>query len=200
MEAAAAEESYGRGGGGVQALALQATAASGGWYEIPSRPRRASGGVGVGRRRGGGGSAAARSTPWQRFKDSLRSFFAFVFSNVGICVLVIGYLLIGAASFQQLEAAAEIKSVGDGFRVSDTRRAAVERLWCLTERLNILEPGNWSASAAVEILRYQKFIVEQAGEGYNGRDRPKPQWSYSGALLYSITVITTIGEEQLNTY
>ena len=35
--------------------------------------------------------------------DSLRAFVAFVFSKVGICVLVIGYLLVGAVMFQNLE-------------------------------------------------------------------------------------------------
>ena len=36
-----------------------------------------------------------------------RSFVAFVFSKVGICVLVVGYLLLGAFAFQAIEAPAE---------------------------------------------------------------------------------------------
>ena len=39
----------------------------------------------------------------KRIVDGLKAFVAFVFSKVGICVLVIGYLLIGAVMFQQLE-------------------------------------------------------------------------------------------------
>ena len=48
-----------------------------------------------------------RKTAWQRFKDLFRSFVAFVFSKVGICVLVVGYLLLGAFAFQAIEAPAE---------------------------------------------------------------------------------------------
>ena len=39
----------------------------------------------------------------KRFMDGFRATVAFVFSKVGICVLVIGYLFVGAAMFQQLE-------------------------------------------------------------------------------------------------
>ena len=41
---------------------------------------------------------------WKKqFADGFRATVAFVFSKVGICVLVIGYLFVGAAMFQQLE-------------------------------------------------------------------------------------------------
>lgn len=52
---------------------------------------------------GSGGSAGGRSlynlppkkTLWRRFKDAFRTIIAFVFSNVGICVLVLVYLILG---------------------------------------------------------------------------------------------------------
>ena len=52
----------------------------------------------------GGGSGAERppKSKWSRFKDGFRTFVAWVFSNVGICVLVVGYLLLGAVCFQQV--------------------------------------------------------------------------------------------------
>ena len=46
---------------------------------------------------------------WSRFKDGFRTFVAWVFSNVGICVLVVGYLLLGAVCFQQIEGPEELK-------------------------------------------------------------------------------------------
>ena len=60
-----------------------------------------------------GPSSAAGGPPprskWSRFKDGFRTFVAWVFSNVGICVLVVGYLLLGAVCFQQIEGPEELK-------------------------------------------------------------------------------------------
>ena len=39
-----------------------------------------------------------------------------------------------------------------------------------------------------------RIIEETERNGYDGHDIPKHKWNFSGALLYSITVITTIGE------
>lgn len=43
---------------------------------------------------------------------------------------------------------------------------------------------------------YQKIIVNFSRRGYDGTDDKdsSAQWSFAGAFLYSLTVITTIGE------
>ena len=43
-----------------------------------------------------------------------------------------------------------------------------------------------------------RIIEETERNGYDGHDIPKHKWNFSGALLYSITVITTIGETNQN--
>ena len=52
-----------------------------------------------------------KKTAWQKFKEFFRAFVAFVFSKVGICVLVVCYLLLGAFAFQAIEAPAEAEIV-----------------------------------------------------------------------------------------
>jgi len=126
---------------------------------------------------------------WQRFKDGFRSVIAFIFSNVGICVLVIGYLILGAFMFQHIE---EPETVQESSMVAK-RQVAVSVLWNITERYNTLHQANWSQEVKTVIAVYQEEVIRAIDEGFDGKDIPDNMWSFSGALLYSITVITTIG-------
>ena len=135
-----------------------------------------------------------RKTVWGRFKDGFRSVIAFVFSNVGICVLVLGYLILGAFMFEHLEA----ENLGVS-PVVERRALAVARLWNITERYNTLHKGDWEREVRRVVADYQEEVIEAVDKGFDGQDQPSTLWTFSGALLYSITVITTIGEllEQL---
>ena len=48
----------------------------------------------------------------------------------------------------------------------------------------------------MELLAYQDQIVIALQEGYDGKDylNETYDWPFSGAFLYSLTVITTIGK------
>ena len=130
-----------------------------------------------------------RKTVWERFKDGFRSVIAFVFSNVGICVLVLGYLILGAFMFEHLEA--EDLGVSP---VVERRALTVLRLWNITERYNTLHKGEWDREVRLVVADYQEEVIEAVEKGFQGDDQPSTLWTFSGALLYSITVITTIGE------
>ena len=137
-----------------------------------------------------------KKSVWQRFKDGFRTVIAFIFSNVGICVLVLGYLILGAFMFQYIE---EPESVEESPMVSK-RRTAVMKLWNITERYNTLHKTNWSEAVKSVIAEYQEEVIEAIDEGFDGKDIPDNLWSFSGALLYSITVITTIGVYRYSNY
>ena len=56
---------------------------------------------------------------------------------------------------------------------------------------------NWTVEAGKVLKRFEKNVIHKAKtEGYDGGDDNdgNAQWGFSGALLYSVTVITTIGE------
>lgn len=66
----------------------------------------------------------------------------------------------------------------------------------VAERLNVLYERNWTALVHEQLRRFETSVVAAAKvEGYDGKELldSDRQWSFSGALLYSVTVITTIG-------
>jgi hypothetical protein len=87
----------------------------------------------------------------------------------------------------------------------------VEKLWSITEDLNILYKENWTRLAAQEVLKFQDtlvrnlkvygsggMIVKTAGGAGNGGSiyysHHHHRWSFSSSFLYSLTLITTIGK------
>jgi len=143
------------------------------------------------------GTQTTRISPYQSshkkpfvltIKKGLRVFTAWVFSNVGICVLVVGYLLFGAIMFQEIEKKELMVN-----EIVHERENTVFLLWTITEKYNLIHPTNWTSEVESIIKKYQDKVVQAENKGFDGNDIPIELWNFSGALLYSITVITTIG-------
>lgn len=81
------------------------------------------------------------------------------------------------------------------------RHETVEHLWTITESLNILYRDNWTRVAEQELLKFSEKLLTRLHEG-GPPPQPAPatshtstyQWTFAGSFLYSLTVITTIGE------
>ena len=56
---------------------------------------------------------------------------------------------------------------------------------------------NWTLAAGKVLKKFEQNVIRKSKtEGYDGGDSDtNVQWNFSGALLYSVTVITTIGKE-----
>ncbi|GFW96653.1 uncharacterized protein TNCV_2847101 [Trichonephila clavipes] len=141
-------------------------------------------------RRGGPGSRHRKRPPENKCKSCCRRFTAFMFSHVGLCALVVGYSILGAFAFQALEAPYEEQKVDE---VMHKRMDTVKRLWAITDQLNVLYKENWTRQVTEEVKRFQADLVHAIKEGYDGKEGTGTQWTFSGAFLYSLTVITTIG-------
>lgn len=74
------------------------------------------------------------------------------------------------------------------------RNETVQRLWQLTCELNPFAHANWTSAVAPELELYQRKVVELVRQGFDASGTARRQWTFSGAFLYSLTVITTIGE------
>lgn len=128
-------------------------------------------------------------------KRCCRRFTTFIFSHVGLCALVIGYSIMGAFAFRALEAPYEEQKVT---QVSNLRQETVRRLWEITDKLNVLYKDNWTRMVSHEVKHFQTELIAAVKDGYDGKDGGSQQWSFSGAFLYSLTVITTIGEWEIS--
>lgn len=133
---------------------------------------------------------------------------------LAICFLVLTYNLLGGFLFLALEGnvtaeetavAASKPNLSQSQGVStDLRSKTVERLWSITEDLNILYKENWTKLAAKELLEFQRVLVSSmrgagaGGDGGGGGGAPEHErdyrWTFSTSFLYALTLITTIGK------
>ena len=61
---------------------------------------------------------------------------------------------------------------------------------------------NWTAEAGKVLRQFELDVIRKAKtDGYDGQeatDDTEYQWDFSGSLLYSVTVITTIGKQNIS--
>lgn len=92
---------------------------------------------------------------------------------------------------------------------TELRARTVEKLWSITEDLNVLYKENWTRLAAREVLEFQENLARGLRRTSYEQAPPLPprsrehhadrrlhggrRWTFSSSLLYSLTLITTIG-------
>jgi hypothetical protein len=128
----------------------------------------------------------------ERCKNCCKSFTTFIFSRVGLCLLVVGYAFGGGVVFQLLEASTDESGID---RVQQHLNITVERLFNQSIESRVLYQSNWTAMARHILEEYQIELVRKTKRGFQGERQADDakQWSFPEAILYAITVITTIG-------
>jgi hypothetical protein len=64
----------------------------------------------------------------------------------------------------------------------------------VSERLNVLYEKNWTRLVTEQLKRFERAVVE-AGKADGASNPGAPHWTFGGALLYSLTLLTTVGKE-----
>ncbi|XP_035735742.1 uncharacterized protein LOC118447656 isoform X1 [Vespa mandarinia] len=127
-----------------------------------------------------------------KFLRLLWKFSRCVFSHVTLVSLVVAYCVIGAYAFESLEADHE-KQIKKN--VKYLRGNITEKLWKLTKEVEVLVRENWTLDALRELQGFESNLFTLLRkEGWDGSEEENNiQWTFAGALFYSIIVITTIG-------
>lgn len=121
-----------------------------------------------------------------------------MFSHVGVCVLVVVYSIMGAFAFKALEASTERQQTSE---VNNMRQETLKKLWDIYLKHNEFDYGNFTIDVKTELKNFQQNIVRAVRDGYGGiHNSNVQQWTFSGAFLYSLTVITTIGRDTQSFY
>ncbi|TDG44559.1 hypothetical protein AWZ03_009031 [Drosophila navojoa] len=135
-------------------------------------------------------------------------------SAPGLVLLVTGYSVLGALIFPLLEAPQDLSKSA---AIAKSREDCLRELWIITEKLNVLYERNWTMLVHEQLRRFEGSIVaatrpggaagavagpgasaSASALGHFGYDAGDTQsWTFSEALLYSVTVITTIGHGSL---
>ena len=120
-----------------------------------------------------------------------------MFSRVGLFFVMIGYVAMGGWLFQALEAGNE-----ENMRrsMSFELNSTLYKLWDEILRVNsypfVDKKGNFTQYASQELEKFETTVIRQVQQGFDGRTRPDadPDWNYFGAILYAVTLVSTIGK------
>ncbi|KAK3927096.1 TWiK family of potassium channels protein 7, partial [Frankliniella fusca] len=130
----------------------------------------------------------------EKIKDFLRQFVAFMFSNVGIIGLVVGYTIVGALIFQKIEGSLPPLQTHREQDAAILLNLTADLLWNVTCCGVVpLEEAVWREEVTKIVKEYQENLVQAYKSAGSGSAKSTNNWSFSGAFLYSLTVITTIG-------
>ena len=119
----------------------------------------------------------------------------FLLSYVGLITLVVAYSIFGGVIFMALEAPNEkvVKT-----KVATVRLKYINDLYNEFDRMSIFHEENWTVRADRVLRRFQKDIHDLVTkDGWDGDqvEGTHAKWTFAGSLLFSVTVITTIGNE-----
>lgn len=136
-------------------------------------------------------------------------------SGPGLTILLLSYLMVGAVTFNILEGGHKFDSRNfntskkDDLNHDAQIRTAVERLWKITENLNVLYKDNWTKLAGEEINNLQNYFYDELTKRKDGatttsecntknyhttRKNKTPLWNLGECFLFSLSLLTTVGK------
>ncbi len=103
-------------------------------------------------------------------------------------------MVMGAFIFSALESDSQMR---EAFVAREIRSQLARDLWNVTMEKNVFDRDDWSVAADALIRRFQSDAVDNIRRGYTGTEPGVRIWTFSSALMYSLTIFTTIGKTEL---
>ncbi|XP_038049700.1 uncharacterized protein LOC119723210 [Patiria miniata] len=117
----------------------------------------------------------------------MRIFLQFICSYVGLTAILAGYLVFGAFVFQAIEAPVETRMR------SDMRADKKIFFMKMYEAAPVMKRENWTEQALYELNLLQKDFIHFYNYDLEVDGVKIQKWSFVGSMLFSLTVISTIG-------
>ncbi|OXA61741.1 Uncoordinated protein 58 [Folsomia candida] len=110
---------------------------------------------------------------------------AFILSHVGLLSLVVGYCVIGAFTFEALEARNEIQ---EKRKMTGVRLNVSHYLWNMTQATNLIHPERWAANTTKVLQEFERDLINAIKkDGWDGNENEEQlNWTFTGSLFYSI--------------
>lgn len=122
-------------------------------------------------------------------KDCCRKLVAFMFTQVGVGGLIVGYAICGAFAFQYIEKQYDNEGIR---KVEKMRFDAAEGLWNATEQYNMLNTSAWIEEVNSALVSYQANFTNLVRHGYE-KKLPEEIWDFSTALMFCLSIFSMIG-------
>lgn len=142
----------------------------------------------------GSSSAAAYAggvnhNPKERLKECCRKLVAFMCTQVGVGGLVVGYAVVGAFCFIQIEGQANDAQQN---AVIALRHNCSVGVWNATSKYNVFHRNNWTVQVGDALLHFERKLALIVKKGYDGKTTQET-WSFSAALMFSLSIFTMNG-------
>lgn len=138
----------------------------------------------------------------EQFKNVCKKITTFLFSRVGLCFVVVGYVVVGGFIFKSIEGSFEEEKAKNRSLINDVVNTKTDNLvneiWNMTKFEKVFHEKNYTSKLKAKLIDYQKNLTDAIKDGYKGTSNHNiTKWTYPGSILYSVTIVTTIGEVYL---
>jgi hypothetical protein len=134
-------------------------------------------------------------------KNCCKKVLKFLFSHIGLCGMVVAYSVLGGFIFRHLEQTNERMECQTAFELYEpAENDTMYKLWQISTNFRTDDDIDYALKEFQKVLQsYRKVVLDLGYDGrncsmYGETNGPTYAWNFAGSMLFSVTVITTIGK------